>query len=411
MKCDDMLETNQVGFGTAEKHFAILTLLINSLTWFYITWMSIETVLRGLQEATAQVFIVRAVYYITIVGSGILGSILSKRLRNQRFFCFWTLLGVLSSLLLIWFDGTSVVNTSLISLFWGFAFGLGMPALLASFADCTDVENRGRTAGIIFLAINLLAPVFAVLVQPFELTMRSLISAAWRGSALLLVFYSKTPTRTVETRKAFSFSSIFQHKAFMLYFVAWLLFCFVDNFETPVLSGFLEAEFYSLMLMVEAVVGSIFGLVGGWLCDLIGRKRVVIYGFVALGLAYAVISIVPTTICWYVYFVVDGFSAGMLWVAFFFVLWGDLSQHGGREKYYAIGSIPYFLTPLIQDIIAPFAMLPTYFAFSLASFFLFVAVLPLMYAPETLPDRKIELRKLRKYVEKAREAKEKHEEG
>jgi len=363
-----------------------------------------------LQGATTQVFIAWTIYYLSVVGSGIFGSLLSNKLATLRFFYFWVLLGVLSSLLPIWFNGTNIINTSIISLFLGFSFGLGMPQLLASFADRTSVENRGRSAGIIFLAINLVSPIFIVLIETFDLTRISIISAVWRGFALILFFYFRTPTRTVEIRKPLSFSSVFQDKAFLLYFVAWLLFCSVDNFEKLVVGGFLEAEFYSSMLMVEAVIGSVFGLVGGWLCDLIGRKRVVIYGFATLGLAYAIISIVPTTISWYLYFVIDGVSFGMLWVAFFFVLWGDLSEHGRREMYYAIGGIPYFLTPLIRVIIAPFVMLPAYFAFSLASFFLFVAVLPLLYAPETLPEKKIELRQLRKYVEKAKEVREKREE-
>ncbi len=406
-----MSETNQVRFSITEKRFfLIFTLLFNTLIWFYLVWTIIDNFLGGLQEATTQAFIAWTVYYIAVVGSGIFGSILSNKLRTLRFFYFWVLLGVLSSFLPIWFNGTSVINTSIVSLFLGFSFGVGMPALLASFADCTNIENRGRSAGIIFLAINLGAPIFLVLVEIFDLTAISIISAAWRGFALILFFYLRTPTRTVEPRKPFSFSSIFQHKAFILFFVAWLLFCSVDNFEKLVLGGFLEAEFYSSMLMVEAVIGSIFGLVGGWLCDLIGRKRVVIYGFVALGLAYAIISIAPMTIFWYLYFVVDGVSLGMLWVAFFFVLWGDLSQHGGREKYYAIGSMPYFLTPLIRVIIAPFVMLSAYVAFPLASLFLFIAVLSLMYAPETLPEKKIELRRLKGYVEKAKKIRETHEE-
>jgi hypothetical protein len=50
-----------------------------------------------------------------------------------------------------------------------------------------------------------------------------------------------------------------------------------------------------------------------------------------------------------------------------------------------------------------------YAAFSLASFFLFVAVMPLMFAPETLPEKKIELRRLRKFAEDAKKAKEKYE--
>jgi hypothetical protein len=47
-------------------------------------------------------------------------------------------------------------------------------------------------------------------------------------------------------------------------------------------------------------------------------------------------------------------------------------------------------------------------AFSLASFFLFVAVLPLMYAPETLPEKKIKDRELRDYLEKAKRTKDKY---
>jgi hypothetical protein len=47
-------------------------------------------------------------------------------------------------------------------------------------------------------------------------------------------------------------------------------------------------------------------------------------------------------------------------------------------------------------------------AFSIAGFFLFLAVLPLMYAPETLPERKIRLRQLRSYVEAAKKVREKY---
>jgi len=404
-----MFEMSHARFSGANKNvFLIFILMFNALTWFYITWETIDKVLKR-QGATAQVLITWTAYYIAIVGSGILGSILSNRLRTQHFFYFWVLSGILSSLSLVWFNGIDVTETLTISLFLGFSFGLGMPTLLSSFAECINVENRGRSAGIIFLAINLGAPIFTIFVETFDLTTISIISAVWRCFALILFFLSKIPTRTKEATKTFSFSLVFQDKAFILYFVAWLLFCFVDSFEKLILSGFLEADFYSLMLLVEAAIGGVFGFVGGLLCDFVGRKRVVIYGFVTLGLAYAIISIVPITISWYLYFIVDGISGGMLWVAFFFVLWADLSQHGRREKYYAIGSSPYFLAPLIRVILSPFVAFPAYATFSLASVFLFLAVLPLMYAPETLPEKKIELRRLKKYIEEARKVKEKHE--
>jgi hypothetical protein len=48
-------------------------------------------------------------------------------------------------------------------------------------------------------------------------------------------------------------------------------------------------------------------------------------------------------------------------------------------------------------------------AFSVAAFFLFLAVLPLISAPETLPEKKMELRRLRSFAEEAQKAKEKYE--
>jgi hypothetical protein len=60
-------------------------------------------------------------------------------------------------------------------------------------------------------------------------------------------------------------------------------------------------------------------------------------------------------------------------------------------------------------VVVPFAGdIKAVTAFSLASFFLFVAVLPLMYAPETLPEKKIKDRELRDYLEKAKRTKDKY---
>jgi hypothetical protein len=43
----------------------------------------------------------------------------------------------------------------------------------------------------------------------------------------------------------------------------------------------------------------------------------------------------------------------------------------------------------------------------LASSFLFLAILPLLYAPETLPEKKIKERELKEYLKKASKMKEK----
>ncbi len=190
------------------------------------------------------------------------------------------------------------------------------------------------------------------------------------------------------------------------------MFCLVDRFEWPILEEFF-GDFSYLIFMIGPIISSFFAFIGGLLSDRVGRKRVVLYGFITLGIAYAIIGLSPTpspSISWYFYVVVSSISTGILWVIFLLILWGDLSQSSTREKYYAIGAVPYFLSDMIQLPLIPYLTdIDPINAFSLASFFLFLAVFPLLYAPETGPERKIELRRLRKYVEGAKKVREKHE--
>lgn len=83
------------------------------------------------------------------------------------------------------------------------------------------------------------------------------------------------------------------------------------------------------------------------------------------------------------------------------VIWGELAIHT-TKKYYAVGEAPFFLTQVISLLLAPYvAMIPEYSAFSLAAFFLFIGVVPLLYARETLPERTIQQRQLEIYTKEA----------
>jgi Na+-transporting NADH:ubiquinone oxidoreductase subunit NqrB len=129
-----------------------------------------------------------------------------------------------------------------------------------------------------------------------------------------------------------------------------------------------------------------------------------------LGLGYAVLGLFPEfTVSRYLYVAVDGTAWGMFVVIFFMVLWGDLAGSMNKDRYYLIGGLPFLLSWLIQLPVESIAeSISIYTAFSFASFFLFLAVLPLLYAPETLPEKKIRDRELKSYIEKAKKAKEKH---
>jgi len=91
-------------------------------------------------------------------------------------------------------------------------------------------------------------------------------------------------------------------------------------------------------------------------------------------------------------------------------LWGDLAHEDSSKKYYALGSLPLLFSNLLQKIVAPdlAALVSVTAVFSLASFFLFLAILPLLYAPETLSEQKLKERELKGYIEKAKKTKEKY---
>ena len=109
---------------------------------------------------------------------------------------------------------------------------------------------------------------------------------------------------------------------------------------------------------------------------------------------------------------VDGVAWGTFGVIFVIVLWGDFSENMRGSKYYAIGALPYLLSIFLEILIAPYIeiLIPSRSTiFSFASFFLFLSILPLIYAKETLPEKKIKERELQQYIKKAQEMKKRKE--
>lgn len=397
-------------FGiTSKDFFIILFLLFNTLSWLFMTKKIILEILNDLDTTHLQNLIIWGVYILAIIGSGVTGSILSGKIKRRMFLYLWILLGTITSLIPIVLPNITLMHLLGISFLWGISFGLGMPSCLAYFADYTVLENRGRMGGIIFLATNLSAP-FVVMLSRINLPMSFAISTIWRGLGLIMLLLLKpAENRTLERRRPTSFASILHNKSFLLYLIPWFMVSIIDRFENVFFEHFLAPDLFDLIHTIGPIIGTIFAFVGGLLSDWVGRKRVVIYGFISLGLAYAVIGIAPTvSLSWYFHSVIDGIAWGVFTVTFFLILWGDLSSSGAREKYYAIGIIPFFFADFIGVLFAPYMLIPPSAVFSVASLFLFLAVLPLMYAPETLPEKKIRLRQLTKYLEKAKKIKEKY---
>ena len=392
-----------------KNRFIASFLVINALAWLFTISMMLDNLLISLEVTETQNIIIWTVYYVTLTGSGIIGATLSNKVNRIKFLGLWIIFGALISSFPALFINPTVNQMPILAIFLGGSLGIGMPSCLAYFADNTSIEKRGLTSGMIFLFTNLAAiPLFSIVSTNSNIVLSWVILAIWRASGLLVFFLKPKEKIVSETKTKDSFKVIFSNKSFLLYFVAWFMFMLVDRSEAPMVRFFLNDPTY---LMLAPIIGSFSAVVAGLLADRVGRKRIVIIGFVTFGIAYAVIGIAPDLpFSRYFFLAIESVSTGMLVATFVLLLWGDLSEFGSREKYYAIGISPFFLTFIIQLFSGTYFMeIPNTSAFSLAAFFLFLAVLPLLYAPETLPEKKMELRRLRKFADDAKKAKEKYE--
>jgi MFS family permease len=234
-----------------------------------------------------------------------------------------------------------------------------------------------------------------------------LILAGWRGLGLLLLLLLKIKESALEKRDYIKYTFILTNRQFLLYFIPWCMFSLVNSMSIPVISKFFEGgeEFIRSSSIIESVIAGVFAVIGGFFADSFGRKRLAIIGFAMLGMGYAIIGFSSGNMFgWWFYTFVDGMAWGAFGTLFMLTIWGDLAHMQRSEKYYAIGGLPFLFSNFIRLSVGTYIaenITATEAVFSFASFFLFLAVLPLVYAPETLPEKTLKDRELKNYIERA----------
>jgi MFS family permease len=395
------------------KSQAISSLFIvaNSISCFLLTLVFMINILYNKNVNPLpfeNIALLSASYFGGLILSSIIGgTLLSKLLQKKSVFLLWNLLGVFSCLLFYFFySQTNLVTVSALSLILGISIGLGIPTCLSLFAMQSKTEKRGRLGAIVFFTIQILAALILLPLDGKTVAFQFLVLAVWRLMGLGGFLFYEPAEKEPDERKT-SLLSIVRERKFLLLFLPWFMFTLINYVETPVLEigmGSIGSDFYTTYSVVSMVISSITAIPAGILCDLKGRKIAGIAGFIFLGLGYAFLSIFSGVgIIAYIFFTVfDGIAWGLLYLTFVFVVWGDLSDGSSREKYYVLGGLPFLLSGLIQVLVQPFAQyINIGLSFSFASFFLFIAILPLAFASETLSDKIMKHRELNNYVQKA----------
>ena len=377
-----------------------LFLLINSIVWFSASWLFINDLMT--YSSFREILSVSSFYFGSLLVSAIIGAtLLKKKLREKWSLMAWILLGTAASILTSTLvHGTDSVTLSLLSIPLGALAGLGIPTCLALFSEAYTSKNRGRQAAVVFFLIQALTALIYITGNGVNFGDKFLVLAAWRITGIIGIFLL-VPNKIVVEEPKIRLTSIIRERTFLLYFTPWFLFTIVNFIEQPLL----EAHFanYALYSIIGILITSITSFFGGVLCDFKGRKVSGILGFILLGLGYAFLSLFSGVFFFQILWVLlEGMAWGILYVTFIFVVWGDISDGRNREQYYLLGCMPFLLSNLISSLVRPFAgSIEIASTFSIASFFLFVAILPLLYAPETLAEKVMKDRDLKSYLDKA----------
>jgi MFS family permease len=401
------------GRNSAKDTFSNIFLVANPLVWYYTVSVMLQDALTKTTPDSSVSLCIWAIHYLGIILSAGIGAALAKKFDQKIFLSFWMILGTISSLTIFLIYTPNILYLGLISLILGISLGLGMPTCMGCFTSNTPIEKRGKNSGAIILAfmLGMLAMVFL----PYDPLLVGGILSLWRLLSLL-VFQLQKPTNKIMTQNreniVSSYKSILKQKSFILYFIPFLMFALVNYLPTQIQSN-LGGELATNLVLAQNVLIGVFAIVGGFLLDTTGRKRIAVIGFVMIGLSTAAIGIFPqNTLSWYFSAISGGVAWGFVYVAFVLTIWGDLSDMLGNtrsDKFYALGVTPFFVSRFLEialgtsiaETVSETAL------FSFVTLFLFVAVLPLFYAPETLPEKSMKDRDIKSYLEKAKKIAEK----
>ncbi len=394
---------------TSKAAFLSVILVSNAFVWYYC---ADDILLEASRIAATDYFANLQIWTSSFAGlivSAFIGAYLTKRLGSRtRFLSIWMFVGIAVPFASLMVNTADVSSVTALGLILSSSLGIGLPSCMGYFTSHTGLEKRGRLGGMMMLFTGVSVAAISI-IGSSDIEMQVVFLAAWRGFGLVSFLLLKPRSEKIALEeKNPSFKAILTQRAFILYFIPWAMFSLVNYFTTPVINQvFSEAAQLAIVMALGNVLIAISAIIGGFLVDTVGRKRMAITGFVTLGLGYAVLGMSPTSqFSWYFHTAVDGIAWGLLLVVFVTTIWGDLSHEVASDKYYAVGVLPFFISRFLPLVLASQieAVVPenAYAVFSFTAFFLFIAVLPLVYAPETLPEKIMHQRELKKYLEKAK---------
>ena len=392
------------------KFAALVFLFSGSLAWFLTFQGRFGDIFVFFFKNEYLVNVGSLFFLLSVIGSALFGSLFVKRVSRKNIIFYSTLLGVLSSISLVFFYDP--LWAFFCSILGGVSFGFVMPSVASYFTDSTVPEERGRVSGFIVLSVFIFLVVCALVNNSLgESNSIGILSVTicLRLTGFLPFFFDSIGNN-VHSQK--SWSEILKYRDFLIYALAFILFnicsglvSFIWHLMPDLIdsSDYIAANQSSTIVRYVGIV--IISVVTGFLADRVGRKKPVIIGVVILGIAYALVGLNLTPDTYFLQMVFSGLAWGIL-IVLYIVIPGDLAFVGSEEKFYILGVIiPSFVLYTGINGAGRFFILdvPLDIFSTFLSAILFVSVIPILYAKETLSESKIKMARIKDHIKKVHE--------
>ena len=376
-----------------------------TLAWFFFLniiggkddWRAIFMSLASADSSSA--YLGTVLFFSSAVFWGLLGSLVSKRIERRKLLFSWILAGVVVSLTLPLFQG--ILLSILASLLLGFSLGFGLPSSIALVADRTVVEERGRVSGIIILLAFLMAFGVAVISNILSLSYNdSIMLSVPLRSISLLAFCLDWKIMRMENKKQHLPTT--PQRDFIFYIIPWI----IVNIAAGLASSFIpRGEPFTMASEIGSQLRFIFiaafGIVAGVVADRFGRRWPLTIGLLMFASSFAILGLRMSPENAILYLAVSGIAWGSFFVVFLAIP-GDLSIAGFREKAYALGTISPLAILLCLMTVPPdfLSNYPASPILQVLSLVLFLSLLSVFKAGETLPSSAMLERKIRDHIKK-----------
>ena len=324
-------------------------IVLNTFVWYLLTYLLFSNIISTNVHENQRLDLFTA-YFVGIAATAIIGSKISPRARGNLL-NVWLFLGVIATFLLTMISADNFIINALIVTFFGASIGLGLPSCLSYFAKTISIEKRGLISGTIWSTVGFTVFAFAFLTILLGALNTIIVLTVWRLIGAVGFLFLNRTVETTKIQKSPSYFMLFRKKELLLYLIPWVMFSFINFAEAPMLGRFFGEQQLELVQFLEFAFIGVFAFIGGLVADIGGRKRVIIAGFVMLGIEYATLSAFSNSsnalLMSYVFMTLDGITWGLLFSVFLTVIWGDLGENYEKEKLYAIGGIPFLLSQLL----------------------------------------------------------------